>query len=274
MIKPLKYLNAITVTRDIPTEGNSPLEIIADDYQVYFIKSMEAHDPPFHLMKEFLCSYFLDCWEIPTPEIAAVTLDTKLIPEGLLKKYKKHYFGKPCFGSKLISGAIDQNEFFHANKGLDYKKFVNPELLLEIALFDIWVENDDRKPTNNNIILQPDAEMMKIFAIDHAFTFSTMSFDDINPKFVSSSYNDTILLSPLGQSVMNNTEINKAWIEAARENFYICMQKCRQNFDFIANQMPEPLGFDLRLQNKLRLFLFNDNRNKDVFEEFVFRIKN
>ena len=41
MIELLPYRKAITIRREIYTDGHSPLEVVADDYKTYFIKSAQ-----------------------------------------------------------------------------------------------------------------------------------------------------------------------------------------------------------------------------------------
>lgn len=273
MIEQLPYRKAITIRREIYTDGHSPLEVVADDYKTYFIKSAQNQNPCYYLINEFLCHYLLKCWHIPTPNIAAITLDPKLLADNFSTRHKKHYYDTICFGSQSIKDAVDLNNFFNANKKPDFNKFYNPEILFLIALFDIWVENDDRKPSNNNILLEPIDSRFNILAIDQAYTFSSMKYTDLNPDFVSSSYNDTILLSPIGQSVKRRIKKNKEWFKEASENFYLCIRNCEQNFNDISECIPKHLGFDLRLQGSLHSFLFNEKRNKQVFSEFITRLK-
>ncbi len=273
MIDPLSYHNAITVRREIPTLGHSPLEVIADDYNIYFVKSTKGKSPCYYIINEFLCHYLLKCWNIPTPAISAISVDPQLLPTGYLSTHKKHFYTNICFGSQSIKDAIDLNAFIKPDKKPDYKKFYNPEVLFKIALFDIWVENDDRKPTNNNILLQPVESRFNILAIDHAFTFSSMDYPSLNPAFVASSFNDSILLSSLGQTVKRQNNANKAFLEEAKENFYLSIRNCEENYKVICNCIPKHLGFDLRLQNCIRKFLFNEDRNKQVYQEFTTRLK-
>ena len=63
-------------------------------------------------------------------------------------------------------------------------------LLLKIALFDILVENDDRKPTNNNIIVQVVDKKYYFNAIDHAYVFNSLNYENLNPSYgVTNTYN-------------------------------------------------------------------------------------
>jgi hypothetical protein len=278
MIEPLAYHNAITILREINTTGHSPLEVVADNYKTYFIKSAENRNPSYYLISEFLCHYLLKCWRIPTPDIAAITLNPNLLTSDLSVRHKKHFYNQVCFGSQSIKDAIDLSAFFNIKQISSYRKFDDPEVLLKIALFDIWIENDDRKPTNNNIILQSIEGKFSILAIDHAYTFSSIDYPYLNPNLVSSSYNETILLSTIGQAVVvkllnKNQDNMREWLRDARENFYLCISNCEKQFEEISSYVPKNLGFNLELQRCIQRFLFNEKRNKDVFTEFTMRLK-
>lgn len=270
MIKPITYRKAIAVIKEIPTEGHSPLLVIADDYQKYIVKTTRGRFPDFYVINEFLCHQFLNIWEIPTPEIIAITVDPSLLPNNLSHFNKASYFENICFGSKYIDGAFELNEFISMNSNKDFKKVLNAEILYKIALFDIWVENDDRKPSNNNMLLNASLELV---AIDHAFVFSTMNYEDLNPNYVSSSYNDTILHSPIGKSLIRKTKPNNEWLKELKDNFYLCVENCKNDYLVVVDTIPEELGLTPALSNKINDFLFDKDRNEAVFTEFISRLK-
>ncbi len=273
MIEQLNHLKAINIVKEIPTEGHSPLLVIAEDYSNYVVKSAQSQNPCTCLINEFFCHYLLKLWQIPTPEIAAIKIDPNILPSNLSISNRKRYFERIAFGSKWIENSVDMNEFMRVPKMVDYRKIYNPQDILLLGLFDIWVENDDRKPTNNNIIFSTEEGRLTIMAIDHAYTFSTLNHEELNPIHVSSSYNDSIILTPLGQIVKRKIINGKSWLPGTRNYFYFCIEKCERYFDEICDKIPKPLGFDLRLQNIMRNFLFDKERNKQVFNEFLVRIK-
>ena len=58
-----------------------------------------------------------------------------------------------------------------------------------------------------------------------------------------------------------------------KEYFYICIEKCKQDFDTFIAQICNFYDLDNTEIEKLRLFLFNEERNKKVFEEYVYRLR-
>ena len=269
MIKPLQYRKAISIIKEIPTEGHSPLLVLADDYKKYIVKTTRGRLPDYYLINEFLCHQLLNYWEIPTPEIVAISIDKTILPDNLSHFNKASYFDNICFGSKFHDDAYELNEFVSLQRRKDLSAITNSEVLFLIALFDIWVENDDRKPTNNNILLSSKKE---IIAIDHAFVFSSISYMDLKPEYVSSSYNDSILHSPIGLSLIKNTKVNEGWLSEIKQKFYLCIKNCKDNYNEIYQTIPPELEFSQNLSNKIFDFLFNDDRNEQVFTEFISRL--
>ena len=272
MLAPINQRFAITVIKEIQTDGHNPLLVIADDYEYYYVKSCKRI-PDFTIISEFLCNFFLQCWHIPTPEMAAVMVDPDILIPGLSINNRSHHFSTICFGSKQVKDAIDLQEFITAERKVDLKKIQNPEIIFRLTLFDIWVENDDRKPTNNNLLLANINNQKQIVAIDNSYTFSTLSYDQLNPSFVSSSFNDSILLSSIGKGILKKTKINDKWLHKVKENYYLCIENCKSNYTDIVRFIPAELGFLTHFQENIANFLFDEKRNENVFMEFVSRLK-
>lgn len=177
-----EYKEVLSIEREIVTDGHSPLLVITSDFEHYIIKSTRGQRPSYPLINEFLCSFLLHHWELNVPTCAAVKLNPGLLKDrGFSPFHQPHFYSDITFGSKIETGSIEMGEFMNIHSKPDMKKLRNPEDLLKIALFDIWVENSDRKPTNYNILLKTNSAKLDIFAIDHAFTFDSVKYSDLNP---------------------------------------------------------------------------------------------
>jgi hypothetical protein len=273
MIKPLPYKKVSAIIEEIFTSGHSPLKVLTDDYDMYIVKSSQGKFPDFYLISEFLCSYFLNLWEIKTPDIAAITLPISLLKSSLTKKHKSHFYeNKICFGSKFMN-VTDLNQFLNNGHHKFVKKFHKADDLLKIALFDIWVENDDRKPSNNNLILVTENGKQNFVAIDNAYCFNSLNYENLNPKYgITNTYNESILNTMLSKGIYQTVKGQENWVAYMKTYFYICIEKCSQYFDLIVQNIPQDLGFDNTFQMKIRNFLFNEERNKVVFDEFITRL--
>lgn len=272
MIEPLKYLEAISVIEEVPTEGHSPLIVLANDYCQYYIKNTRDKKPDYNILNEFICHYLLHIWQIPTPDIAAIRLFPERLPDNLSQRHKKHYYDTITFGSKRIANSFELNMFVETLRKVELRKIANPEILVKLGLFDIWVENTDRKPTNSNILLVSNNKMFEIMAIDNAFTFDSQSYNNLYLG-ITNTYDQNILNTDLAQSIIGlYQEQDWIWTDSLKEYFYICIESCQHYFMEIVNNLPEELGFTTDLQEALKAFLFNEKRNKQVFDEFLTRL--
>ncbi|MFD2543786.1 HipA family kinase [Lacinutrix gracilariae] len=264
-----------SILKEIKTEGHSPLLVMGSDFEMYVAKNDKGKQPPFSLINEFLSSYCFAKWNVATPAMKLITIANELIvsQEGLSNNHRSHYYDTPCFGSKFVDKPVDVNALLITDKKKAFNKLNNPIDVFHITLFDTWVENDDRKPTNYNLILEPVDNKFNILPIDNAFIFSTMSYQDLNPEFVSVSANDHLLVSDLGYLIKKNTTIDEDFINNEREYFYLCIERCEQDFDTYMVQVANFYTIDSVSIASLKEFLFNEERNNKVFEEYVYRLK-
>jgi hypothetical protein len=271
MIEPLKYLEAISVIEEVKTDGHSPLIVVGSDYCEYFVKNTRGRNPDFSIINEFLCHYLLRLWDIPTPEIAVVRLLPEKLPGNLSQWHKRHFYETITFGSKRIDYSVELNNFIDVHGKPALKRLINPEVIVKLGLFDIWVENTDRKPTNTNILLVSANENFEVYAIDNAFTFDSLNYKNLFLG-ITNTYDQSILNTDFAKSVILNCSKQEDWYESLREYFYFCIESSQQSFSEIVDNLPEELRFTLDLQQEIQDFLFNEERNKQVFEEFLTRL--
>lgn len=252
--------------------GHKPYLILADNYEQYVLKTQNNKQDKDAIVKEFLCSNLLKTWQIDTPEIASLSLNQSLTENHVFKNDKTLALSSVYFGSKYVGLSIDANKLFTAKSKATYDKFHNPGIILDIALFDIWTENDDRKPTNYNLLFVPFLKGLKIIAIDHAFTFASLPFIDIKQERVSFSDNDSILHIPLAKSIIKRLNINSEWINKAEEKFYLCVLKSKENITQIFESIPTEFTLNQQERDKIESFLFSEERNKIVFDQFKYII--
>ena len=272
----LESIHTNSILREFPTEGHSPLLVLGSDYEMYVAKNDKGKEPPFALINECLAAHCLNRWQIATPNLKLVNIAKELIiaQDNLSNNHRSHYYDVPCFGSKFVKNSVDVNALLVTDKKKAYSKILNPLDIFHITLFDTWVENDDRKPTNYNLILEPNVNKFRILPIDNAFIFSTMSYQYLNPDYgVSVSVNDHLLVSELGHLIKKNTTIDDNFINNEREYFYLCLERSEQGFDDFMNQVAGFYTIDADSISNLKSFLFNEERNNNVFDEYVYRLK-
>jgi len=270
----LDLIEANSIIKEFPTDGHSPLLVIGSDYELYIAKNDKGKEPPYSLINECIAYFCFNNWNISCPNIKLINIVNELLinQDNLSNNHKLHYYNIPCFGSKYIKNSIDINALIVTKKIKAYNKLNNPLELFHITLFDTWVENDDRKPSNYNLILAPFENKFNIIPIDNAFIFSTLSYKYLNSDFVSVSVNDHLLVSDLGRLIKKNTTIDEDFINKQKEYFYLCIEKCNRNFDNFINQITDYYSIDPFSISNLKKFLFDEERNKKVFEEYIFRL--
>ena len=268
MIEKLKYINAISFIEEINTDGHRPLLIIADDFKAYYIKNTRGQEPSISIINEFFCHYLLKIWNIKTPDIAAVKLDTNILPDTLSSFHKSYFYENICFGSKKMNNVTEMSRLLKFDSKINFNKFQKLKDFIKLALFDIWTENDDRKPSNPNLLFELNKNGINIVAIDNAFTFATMNYNNLFKKGVSQSYTDNLLYSDLGKEILHFVRKQNYLIDEIKNYFYLCIKKSKQHFDKIVENIPNTLGFSKELQKSLFEFLFNEKRNKQVLFNF------
>jgi hypothetical protein len=272
MIKEFEHKKAISLIKEIHTEGHSPLLVLADDFSTYYVKNTRGHNPAIQIINEFICHSLLNIWGIKNPEVAIIDVDKSILTFNLSDNHRSYYYENITFGSKVLENVVEMNEMVGVSKRIDFNRFNNPIDFLKIALFDIWVENDDRKPTNPNIILQSINSKLEVIAIDHAFTFSTMDYSELYREGITQSFNDNILFSSFVKQILSFIRKQDFTTDSLDEYFYICLEQSKRNFDVIAQYIPPSLGFSNELKDQLFSFLFNEDRNTKVLTEFKSRL--
>jgi hypothetical protein len=166
MIDPIPHKTVTSIIKQYDTDGHSPYLVLSDELEKYVLKTFKnSHDRP-SIVKEFLCTSLLKCWNINTPSVATMSLSPEVLDSSYVLNNNRFSYSTSYFGSTLMENAIDLQLFISAKGKIPSRKILNPEILLEIALFDIWIENDDRKPSNNNLLLCPENNGLLITAID------------------------------------------------------------------------------------------------------------
>jgi hypothetical protein len=273
MYTELQYKIITSIIKQYDTDGHSPYLAFTNDIEKFVLKIPNSILDKESITKEFLCSFLLNCWSVNhTPEIAALSLSLELYESSSVISDKRFAISPIFFGSKHIENAIDLQDFIIGKNKYSLNRVNNLGIFYLIAIFDIWVENDDRKPSNNNLLFKPIGTNFELSPIDNALTFASMSLADLNSDFVSFSDNDSILYTPFGRSLINQDNIDSNWIEDFEKKFYLCISKSKESFQQICNTLPEGFKLNISVQEKLYHFLFNENRNRMVFEQFRYII--
>lgn len=172
---------------EIPTDGHSPMYFLCDDGNFYYCKyrTQFKRAELDCLVYEMVCHHLLERLQIPTPDIALAVVQDGSYDIRKLKSNKLYI--EPnivCFASKQAPNTVLVTGIQSISKKIQANRFENIYDLLKIAMFDLWVENDDRgrgSRENYNLLVQTvnvqnnesgkTTTKFRWLAFDHAFAF-------------------------------------------------------------------------------------------------------
>jgi len=269
MFGEIEHKEVISIVSRYDT-AHRPLKVFDSEYTPYVLKFPNNPFDDSSIIKEFLCHFLLKCWEIPTTKIASLHVPSNVIDQSsqITKREKELIRNYPCFGSKLLLHSTELSNLITADNIVSQRRIKNANDILKIALFDIWVENDDRKPSNNNILLNQAGRCFELIPIDHSYTFSSLEFSELTYTEVCFSDNDSILYSPLAKSIIKNIKCNREFYVEYEKMFYICIENVKALFSRPTSNVADNLIFTTRDKTFLSNFLFNNERNRSVLNNF------
>ena len=122
------------------------------------------------MIREFLAAHFLKIWGLKVPDFAIIDVDRRHIPDGLHARLTAYEFSRPAFGSLYVEDAEFVNESLSMASAYQVK-IADPERdLVNLALFDLWLSNNDRNWNNHNLLIRSPPNV-DVIPIDHERTF-------------------------------------------------------------------------------------------------------
>lgn len=176
----IKRLNSISSIQKVFCDTNrSPVVVLADDFNEYVCKHTR-HTPASYLFNELLANRFLKYWNLKVPEVVFIKVKPEhLKPEDFSAKLQPVDFNVTTIGFEYLMNSFEANQLMATIKSSkSIKLFQQKNDLLKIALFDIWIANEDRKQNNYNLLLVQEPYGKINFApIDHEMIFNTGNLD-------------------------------------------------------------------------------------------------
>lgn len=161
---------------ELGTDGHAPVKFLCDDGKLYYCKYRKQLRPAEELdllYYELAGAALLEQLGLECPEVAFVEVVEGSVGKGQLKQNRTHMKpGVVAFGSQHVPGDL-VSDFTRFPRGRKLN-LLAPEQLIDIALFDLWVENADRgRPVdpghNYNLLTSPRDGGLALVPIDHAF---------------------------------------------------------------------------------------------------------
>ena len=266
---PLKRLKSIQpILKKYDTQGSSPILVMANDLKQWVCKYRNVNQ----LFNELLSYQFAKIWQINIPECALIEIDYKKHIELLKNKrgLERQFFERECFGSLFLQNAIDVNKTILMDKDI-VRRIKNKNDLLKIALFDIWLCNEDRTTNNYNLLLQAVKGGYSIlYIIDNTEIFnSSMAYSQSLEQIAQC---DSILNSDLSTLVFkNNSEIVRE-VDVLLKEFPIFTKSCQNNLQSILSQVPQQWNIDLESYETKISVIFTEDWLKictHTFREYI-----
>lgn len=117
----------------------------------------------------------------------------------------------------------------------------------------------ERRPAgeHHNLLLGADEAAgrgrQRCFAIDHAYTFTSQPFEQLDPAETYFSYNTKLSQAPATRVVLNQWREKRPllWASEYESGFYFRVQKCRINFAAVCALLPAPFQLNAAEQTNL-----------------------
>ncbi len=275
MITDLPRLDAVKILNHV-NSNSVPLELMANDGEIYFAKTLFRQHPPFEdLINEILCHYLLRVWDIYVPDAAVISIRREVLTsysqyDMIDKRYLQSKIEKlHFFAAKKLEAVHEYNRhnLIMKNKR-DFNKFSRPLDFIKIAVFDNWIANKDRRVSNPNLLLQEVAGRFRFVPIDHVQAFACQSnYKALNPAVMNIFPAHTLLVSGMLKSICNFADPTE--ILNLEQSIVAAMDQSLSLLDDIFKQIPAEFGLSKAGKEKVREVLTDKVRNARLSKIYV-----
>jgi hypothetical protein len=246
---------------------NKPVWVLTNDIEYYVCKYNRISTVAYRLYKEYLIAAFGRAFEISVPETAFVKVSSKHLPIDL--GIPKKHFDQPCFGSKKLPGCneVDKHNVDQIAKASNKKEL--QITLLKISFFDIWLANEDRSHNNFNLLFTVENGQYYLHAIDHEACFNHGILEE--RKLALLTLEDSLIYSELHSKLFaGKFSLKHTNIDALKENYYICVHRCKSELQEILSQVPQEWNIDIANEKiKLEKYVLTEEWFNDTWNNFI-----
>jgi hypothetical protein len=261
----LKQIESRILIEELETDGHSPLKFICNDGFVYYVKyrSGKSFDKnEIHcLVFEMICTRLLQRLHIPVPEQALVVISKGSYVLGQVKSNKRYLKpGVIGWGSKEVEQTDLIKEIEYIQRKKEFNKLLNPDDLIRIAIFDLWVDNADRHSGNYNLLVKLEEGKLKLITIDHAFTFGGLKGMNIFNITTQPNPHRKLIESQYFRSVVKHFRKNER-LEIASQFLSLIPELDIENIvNEVFTQIPKDWDIEPGLKNRVTEFLQSEQR--------------
>lgn len=273
-LQAIRQIEVQKIITEKTTIGSSPLQVFADDMNYYYAKTTTPKVPRAELINELICAYFAQCWDLKVPNFALSTFSDTVIDNyisekgNLSNRYKSTSFGNNLFFASQIIESVTELEKYILPKQQGLKVFNKPQDLIKIGVFDYWIGNKDRQPSNPNILIGEFGKKFEFCPIDHAAAFGYVTdYHQVRDILLSIEPKNNILSSQIARYIINFVDADT--YAGLKKEIISCIDVVLQNIDFIFEQVPSSWGFSKKQKNHLKQFLSDNERNERIVNSYL-----
>lgn len=268
----VKSIHPVQNSNVIPT-GTLPIRVFADDFEVYLCKHTNQLRANI-LFNELVAAEFIQFWGLEMPEHVFITIPQRHISNEILEPritYKN--FERKCFGLKYLQFAQDSNEFIMgAKRNSNFaNRIINKDDLIKIALFDIWIGNEDRTANNHNLLINPEKNGYRIIPIDHESIFNTSGPEQ---RVFEITMEDSIVFSDIFATLITKqkTKTFVKKLDAIIEDFKEHVKLCKNHKESLLDKVPQ--DWNILLSDKVMLldYIFSPqwvDKSINLLKQFI-----
>lgn len=273
-LQKIRQIDVQKIITEKTTIGSSPLQVFADDMNYYYTKTTTPQVPRVELINELICAYFAQCWDLKVPNFALSTISDTVIENyisengNLSNRYKPTSFGDNLFFASQIIEPVTELERYILPNQQGLKVFNKPQDLIKIGVFDYWIGNKDRQPSNPNILIGEFGKKFEFRPIDHAAAFAYLTdYKQVKDILLSIEPKNNILSSPIVRYITNF--VSAETYAGLKKEILCCIEVVLQSIDFIFEQVPTSWGFSKKQKAHLKQFLADKERNERIVNSYL-----
>lgn len=239
--------------------GENPVLVLCSEKNDYICKCMYSSGSAYKLVCELIGSMMAIAWRINTPLPAFVKIHQQHWSRFLSTRYNS----ATAFGTRRLENVVDitPSTYF----GVPVIEGLIKELM-EIALFDCWIANEDRNINNANLMY--DTERSRFVSIDYGCILNTATFEYPLSQLTST---DTILYSDLFHHLTKSkkTEEVVAIAEKLKQNYRHKIKQAQETVENATSIIPEEWNVNPQLVNNKLMQLFEERWADAVWDNFI-----
>ena len=239
--------------------GEEPVLVMCSDKYAYICKYMRSSAAAYKLTCELIGARMAEAWQLETPEVAFVRIKSA----HWAGRFVQHSLKAPSLGSRRMEGVVDVTPSTYNDVEATTETL---KQLMQIALFDFWIANEDRNANNANLLY--DVVRNKLVSIDYGCILNTATFDYRMSQLTST---DTILWSDLFQHLSKDREhttIDSIVCEL-KEKYVTFLKRSRRQQKYIINELPREWNVSAEFVGEKLKQLFDEQWTKGVWKNFV-----